>query len=239
MFWLRKRVGGLFAARKPASPGHNFAAKWDCLVTETKTNLVSIHETKGTMKKILLAAFLGAVIFFVWSAVLHMNPVTAPMGLSLLNEKEAAVLAAVKANVPQPGLYFFPGFDMSKTLSKEDQDAWNAKYKAGPSGLLLVQPPGGDPMMVGQLVESFCADLVCAGIAAFILSSTVGSYRRRVVIVTALGVFSWMAISIQQLDWYNFPFTFIALDGINQVIGWALAGLLMAKMIKAPSQSAR
>ena len=64
------------------------------------------------MKKIILAGILGAVIAFVWSAVIHTNPLTGMMGLSMLNTKEDAVMAAVKENVPQPGLYFFPGMDM-------------------------------------------------------------------------------------------------------------------------------
>ena len=183
------------------------------------------------MKKNLLAATLGAVVFFAWSAVVHMNPLTGSMGLSMLNEKEDAVMAMLNENVPQPGLYFFPGMDMSKQ-TKEQRDAWAAKYKAGPSGLLLVQPKGGDPMMTSQLVISFISDLLCALLAAFILASTVGSCGCRVAMVASLGLFSWLAISIQQWNWYNFPFTFVALDAINQVIGWTLAGFLMATMIK-------
>ena len=189
------------------------------------------------MKKSVLAAILGAVIFFAWSAVVHMNPFTGPMGLSMLNEKEDVVMAMLNDNVPQPGLYFFPGMDMSKHMTKEEEAAWTAKYKAGPAGLLLIEPKGGDPMMTSQLVVSFISDLLCALLAAFILASTVGSCARRVAIVASLGLFSWLAISIQQWNWYNFPFTFAALDAINQIIGWTLAGLLMVKMIKPANQS--
>jgi len=184
------------------------------------------------MKRNLLAALLGAVIFFAWSAFVHMNPLTGPMGLSMLNDKEEVVMTAVRENVPQPGLYFFPGMDMTKPMTKEAEAAWTAKYKAGPSGLLLVQPTGGDPMMTSQLVVGFISTLLCALIASFILAATAGSFARRVAIVTSLGLFSWLAISIQQWNWYEFPFAFAALDVINQVIGWTLAGLLMAKMIK-------
>lgn len=191
------------------------------------------------MKKNLLAAILGAVIFFIWSAAVHMNPLTGPMGLSMLNEKEDAVMAALNENVQQPGLYFFPGMDMSKHMTKEEEAAWTAKFKAGPVGLLLIEPKGGDPIMTSQLVISFISDLLCALLAAFILASTAGSCGRRVAIVASLGLFSWMAISIQQWNWYEFPFTFVMLDAINQVIGWTLAALLMAKMIRPANQSAQ
>ena len=86
---------------------------------------------------------------------------------------------------------------------------------------------------------SFISNLLCALLAAFILASTVGSCARRVAIVASLGLFSWLAISIEQWDWYEFPFNFVALDAINQVIGWTLAGLLMAKMIRPANQSAQ
>jgi hypothetical protein len=193
----------------------------------------------GTYEKNLLAAILGAVIFFIWSAAVHMNPLTGPMGLSMLNDKEDTVMVALNENVQQPGLYFFPGMDMSKHLTKEEEAAWTAKYKAGPSGLLLIEPKGGDPMMTSQLVVEFISNLLCALIAAFILAATVGSFARRVAIVASLGLFAWLTISIAQWDWYNFPFAFVALDAINQVIGWLLAGLLMAKMIKPANQPAR
>jgi hypothetical protein len=42
------------------------------------------------MKKIL-AAFLGALIAFVWSAIAHQNPLTMALGLSVLGPKEDAV----------------------------------------------------------------------------------------------------------------------------------------------------
>ena len=189
------------------------------------------------MKRNLLAAVLGAVIFFAWSAIVHVNPVTAPMGLSLLNDQEDAVIATLRQNVQEPGLYFFPGMDMRKQMTADEQAAWTAKYKAGPTGLLLVQPQGGKPAMTRQLVVGFFTDLLCAIIAAFILANTVGSFFRRVAIVTSLGVFAWLAISMQQWNWYEFPFAFVALDTINHVIGWLLAGLLMAKMIKPAHQS--
>ena len=190
------------------------------------------------MKKIILAGILGAVIAFVWSAVVHTNPLTGMMGLSMLNAKEDAVMAAVKENVPQPGLYFFPGMDMSKSCTKEEEAAWTAKYKAGPAGLLLVQPNGGDPMPPSMLIIEFVSTLGGALIAAFILAATVGSYVRRVAMVMLLGLFGWLAISVSQWNWYAFPFAFVALDAIDQVIGWLLAGLLMAKLIKPAKQMA-
>ena len=131
------------------------------------------------MKKIILAGILGAVIAFIWSAIVHMNPLTGMLGLSMLNAREDAMMAALKENAVPPGLYYFPGMDMSKSNTKEEEAAWTAKFKAGPSGLLLVAPNGGDPMPPRMLIVEFVSTLGCALIAAFILAATVGSFAWR------------------------------------------------------------
>ena len=188
------------------------------------------------MKKIVLAGSLGGIVAFIWSAIVHMCPVTGHLGLSTMNEKdEGAVLAALKGNLQAPGLYFFPGMDMTKEMTKEQREAWTARYRAGPAGLLLYHPNGREPMEPKQLIIEFLSTVLCALIAASILSATVGSVRCRATMVAMMGLFTWLAISISQWNWYGFPFSFIAVDAIDQVIGWLLAGLLMARMIK-PAQ---
>lgn len=182
------------------------------------------------MKKVLLAGILGGLIAFVWSSIAHMLP-TGHMGLSTLNEKEDAVLAALKSNVAQPGLYFFPGVEMSGATA-EQRSAWEAKLKAGPYGLLLYHPNGGEAISPKQLLIEFLSTVLCGLIAAFVLASTVGTFGSRAITVALLGLFAWLAISISQWNWYGFPFAFIALDALDQIIGWLLAGLLMAKMIR-------
>src|SRR5439155_1684447 len=79
-----------------------------------------------------------------------------------------------------------------------------------------------------QLVIELLATVLCGLIAASILSATVGSLRCRATMVAMMGLFTWLALSISQWNWYAFPFSFIALDAIDQVIGWLLAGFLMA-----------
>jgi hypothetical protein len=184
------------------------------------------------MTRRLLAGFVGALIAFVWSAVIHMNPSTATMGLSMMNEKEDAVLAAVKAAGLPPGLYFFPGRDMSKAGNKAEDDAWMAKFRAGPSGLLLLEPNNSEPMEPKQLLIEFVSDFGCALIAVTILATTVGSVTTRALTVALLGLFAWLALSVSAWDWYRYPFNFILVDLIDQLVGWLLAGFAMAKLIK-------
>src|SRR5437870_7241249 len=162
------------------------------------------------MKRILLAGLLGGIVAFIWSAIVHMNPLTGHLGLSMMNEREDAVLAALKNNLQQEGLYFFPGMDMTKEMTKEQKAAWVAKYKAGPAGLLLYHPNGGEPLEPRQLIIEFGSTLLCALIAATILAATVGRFICRATMVAMIGLFTWLALSISQWNWYGFRFLFIA-----------------------------
>ena len=190
------------------------------------------------MKRILIAGILGGLVAFVWSAIAHMNPFTGMLGLSVMDEKgETNVLAALKSNVQQPGLYFFPGSEMLSSRTKEQEAAWMAKCQAGPVGLLLYDPKGREPMDPKQLVIEFVSTVLCALIAAYLLAASVGSLACRATRVALMGLFAWLALSVSQWNWYHYPFSFIALDAIDQVIGWLLAGFLMAKLIKPPTPS--
>src|SRR5262249_9367869 len=92
------------------------------------------------MKKILLAGLLGGLLNFVWGAVFHMVLPFGKMGISTIRNEEA-VLPAIRTGVPEPGLYFFPWMEeppnASEVQKKAIQDEWAAKFRRGPSGLLI------------------------------------------------------------------------------------------------------
>ena len=66
------------------------------------------------MKRTLLTGLFGGIIAFVWSAIVHIVPLTGHLGLSTMNDKEDAVMATLKANLQSDGLYFFPGMGQKK-----------------------------------------------------------------------------------------------------------------------------
>jgi hypothetical protein len=71
------------------------------------------------MKKILIAGILGGIVAFLWSSFAHMVLPTGDMGVRSL-PGEDAIVAAMKQSIHEPGLYFFPGMDMSRKLTPEE-----------------------------------------------------------------------------------------------------------------------
>src|SRR4051812_12804112 len=104
-------------------------------------------------KRVILGGLVGGVLTFVLGAVIHMATPLGKAGLSVYApEKEQAVLDALKAATPKAGMYFIPGMDMSRPASESEEKAWEARIKAGPSGLLVLHPEGTEPMSPKQLV---------------------------------------------------------------------------------------
>jgi hypothetical protein len=59
-------------------------------------------------------------------------------------------------------------------------------------------------------------------------------YWERVVAVTLLGLMGCSAVGIIYWNWYEFPTSFFVAQIVDQVVGFFLAGLLIAKMATRP-----
>ena len=181
--------------------------------------------------RILIAGIAGGLIMFFWTAFSHMVLQIGDEGLKHL-PNETAVISNLKANVPEPGMYFIPGMDMTKTFTAEEESAWTDKYKAGPNALLIYQPTGTSPMSPGQLGTELLSNILAAVVVALFFTWMVGSFVKRVLLATLVGVVAWLSISISYWNWYRFPGEFITSELIDQVIGWFLAGVVMAFIVR-------
>jgi len=185
------------------------------------------------MKKMVLAGIIGGIIIFIWGAISHTVLPIGEAGFSQL-ANEDSLLQSLQGNIDRPGMYFFPWVDHH--AGKEARQAWEQKYKSGPHGLLIYSPTGNEPMPPSTLLIELFTDIVAALIAAFLLSKISGTFRGRVTAVMLMGLFAWVAISWPYWNWYEFPASFTLAEGIDQVVGWFLAGLAMAKIMK-PSEA--
>ena len=53
------------------------------------------------------------------------------MGLDSL-PNDAALMPVLSSSLPGAGLYFYPGMDMSRTLTDEEEAAWNSVIAPAP-----------------------------------------------------------------------------------------------------------
>lgn len=107
-----------------------------------------------------------------------------------------------------------------------------AKIQQGPTGILVIHPEGAEAMSPKQLGTELATNVVSALLAAWLLSKVASGFTGRVLFVTLLGVFGFITISVPYWNWYGFPTDFTTAEGIDQVVGWFLAGLVLAAIVR-------
>jgi hypothetical protein len=180
-----------------------------------------------------IAAIVGGIVLFVWGFISHMVLPLGEVGIKTIPAAiEDDVISELREGVSERGFYIFPGYDMSGHPTPEETKAWEAKYQAGPTGVLIYDPAGKPVLAPKQLLTELFSNIVAAAIAAYIISLIPGGFGRRVVVAVLLGFFSWMVLSVPYWNWYGFPGDFIAAEGLDQLISWLLVGLVLAKMVR-------
>jgi hypothetical protein len=180
--------------------------------------------------RLIVAAILAGIVMFAWGAVSHMVLGIGDAGITPM-PNEAAVSAALKSNLTEPGLYFMPGIDM-RHATEEQRTAFAAKYKEGPTAMLVYQPTGEDPMSFRQFGIQLASDMAAAFVAAMILSLAGAGFSRGVTIAALIGMASWLAINVPYWNWYRFPTNFTTAQLIDQLGRWLAAGFVLGFILR-------
>ncbi len=185
-------------------------------------------------KKTLLAGVLGGVMIFIWGFVSHMLLPIGEAGIKAMPNEEA-VLAVMQENIKDPAVYLFPGSGHSENMTKEQQQEFYKKWEQGPTGFLVYHPEGLPALSPMQLITELITNIIAALIAAFLLSQALGtltSLGSRVLFVALVGVVPFFSVDASYWNWYGFPTNFTLASLLDQAVGFALAGVVMAKMLK-------
>ncbi len=190
------------------------------------------------MLRILVSTLLGAVVLFFWGflswAVIGLHSASVQ---PLANED--AVLSALMEQVPEDGMYFFPGMPSDPDLSATEQDAATAtataKYAEGPIGVLMFHREGRDPEDPMVFAQGFLNCLACSLIATLLLVAALPrlhSYISKVAFVTAIGLIVWLAGDRTYEIWLAFDAVHTRTMLMDHLVGWGAFGLVAGAVIK-------
>jgi len=184
--------------------------------------------------RLLGGGALGGLLMFVWGAISHMALPLGEAGLRAIPaDREATVVETMKSAMSERALYFFPSPGTRKP-TPEQQKAWEARIKAGPVGIIAYNPAGAEALSPRQLLTELFFNMLACVFAAFAVSHVPASvgYLRRVLFVAAFGAYATFAIDASQWNWYGFPTAYFAAQIIDQVVGAAVAGLAIARIVR-------
>jgi hypothetical protein len=184
-----------------------------------------------TPYRFALATLVGALAMFVWGGISHMLLLQG-VGFSRLPRQDA-VMAELRSSISRDGLYFFPSLDFERPPTAQDRSAWEAAFRQGPTGMIIFHPLGDEPISPKKLALQFLSEFLAAGIGTYLLTLMVAPYWKRVLALGLLGAFSCLSVSVLYWNWYGFPTAFLLAQCADKIVGWSLAGCLMARI--APS----
>ncbi len=183
---------------------------------------------KITIKRYVIAILVGTLVMFLWGGLSHMVIFKGTGFKPLPNEDH--LMKAMSENVKEQGLYMFPATGFS-SLTKEQEAAWENKFRNGPAGLLIYRPIGGNPFSLGKLITQLFTNLLSVLIAVILASLIYTGYWKRVLLVSLLGILACTAVSSIYWNWYEFPTSFFTAQILDMLIGFFLVGLAISKII--------
>lgn len=196
------------------------------------------------MKKLLVAALLGGLVFYVWGMVAW---TVLPHHIMTMRPlpNEDSVIATLQRCVPSGGVYYFPSMEAADhtdpTKQHAAQQQWMERHMRGPIGMVMYHPAGRDPMMTSQFILGLLIYIAAAFIAAWFLSrstAAAGSYWQRVSFCGILGVFLAVADHLPAMNWLYYPADYTMAMIADAVVGWTLAGFAIGAIVKAPASAA-
>lgn len=184
--------------------------------------------------RVLIAGIVGGIVMFIWSGLAHNLLGLGSMGMSTLSNEAPALSALQAATGDKDGLYMFPAFDMHAKDKGAEMKAWTAKAKAGPSGMVIYHPPGGaKEMAASTLVSEAVKEIITSILAAFLLSLTaLTRFWSRAGFVAVIGLIATMTTNPSYWIWYGFPTTYTVGYMLTEWIGYVVAGLAIAALLR-------
>lgn len=178
--------------------------------------------------RVFITGLIGGIVFFLWGAFAHMALPIGEMGMKAPQD-EKAVMQGLKSGLASEGIYYLPYLAPDKMQDEAAKAEYSERAKDNPYAFVVYQPQGRDSLEMGRnLGIQFVSDTLSALVVAFVLALGNFGFGRRVLTAAAIGLFSWLTVSVPYWNWYRFPTDFTVGNLVEQVVGWTLAGAAMA-----------
>lgn len=180
----------------------------------------------------------GAIILFIWGMVSWMVLPWHNMTMSGFKD-EAAIEKIILEQAPSKGVYILPYWNCKAdpAMSKEEKKALMeqncVKMMKGPFAFAVINPQGTGMSMNASMIGSFVIQLIGALLVTALLSkANIQNYFCRVIFTTMFGLAAGVVCFLPGWNWWGFPVNYTLISILDLVVGWFLAGLVLAAIVK-------
>ena len=183
------------------------------------------------IKRVVIASVAGAVIAFIWTTVSWM---ALPWHHSDFRSFTDAtpVTESITLQSKDSGIYMLPNA-LVKDKTPEKHEQWMKDAAKGPFALIILRKEGMNISFIEQLAKMFVFLYISALLLTLLLAQTqMQSVLHKAIFVTTAALAGGMLVHLTYWSWWGFPTFSTAVEIIDMIITWFLAGLVIGKLYK-------
>ncbi len=185
------------------------------------------------LKSLVKGGLLGGLTIFLWGAVSWTVLSWHDMATNVFSNEDM-VAQAIMANAPKPGVYFMPSVRNEPGATSEQRKAMMAaaeqRMEKGPAVFAAIRL-AGTASMAPFLLTGIVISILGATFGTYLLLKTQGlSYFGRVGFMTMFALTAGVVCFLPFWNWFGFSAAYTLVSILDLVIGWFLAGLVIAKV---------
>jgi hypothetical protein len=179
--------------------------------------------------RILIAGILGGIVMFIWGVAAHMLIPLGDTGIRQPVAEDVALSSLRQGLGERPGVYMLPSMSTEQMSDPAAVKAYQTKSASAPYAWVVFLPQGQDATQMGpQIARQWASDTLAALALAWVMSLVVVGFASRLGVAVVTALFAWLSALVPYWNWYRFPLDFTVAALVEQVIGWLLAGAVMA-----------
>lgn len=173
------------------------------------------------MARCIKAGILGGIVLFIWSFISWtMLPWHT---MSMHNFKsDVAMEQAIQANAPESGIYVLPSMQQVEGMQNKTQ-------AQGPMVFASIHLGGMPSSMAMPIGISLITQIVAAILVAWMLTRTKLNYFGKLGFVILFAITVCVIKDVPAWNWFKFDTQYTLVMVADTLIGWFLAGLVLAK----------
>jgi len=182
------------------------------------------------MKKTIIGAVIGTLIYFGFQSVMWMGGFH--RDFYTYASKQDTVLKSLEANLPAEGLYMMPMQDPKRPDFEARQEQMEKTKVGNPWAMVFYHPKmadfSGSAMAIG-IIYAFIAALIAALILYY---GKFPGFWSRFFVAMSFAVFTLAQSVLSNMNWWSFPWGFVKPQVLDLVFGWGLCSVWLGWYVK-------
>lgn len=182
---------------------------------------VNFHSQIQSMKKILIASIVGALILFMWQALSWMVLPFHTKSMQL-SDNDAEIIAVLQKNMKADGLYMVPG--VPQNLSEEEKQKLVNNFNGKPWAMIDYHSSFNNTNMAPQMIRGYLIAFVAVWLVCWWLKG-INGFSNIVLRTASVGFLLWLFVWYNQHNWFQTSWAVLTAELIDLMVAWLLCGL--------------